>query len=386
MTASRLVASRWAPATAEGVERTVVLAFVGIRTFDLGQTAIALSTGGLAASTAPEVDLVLVIVVALESMLLSRWLLRRGSVLPLRWPLVLDFVLAVGLVLSSPGYLSPASRLTVWTMWAYPVTLSTVTLIGGVLPRLGQVLAASGVLALAYLAVVAVPLAGDESGRATALANAFAYPGFASVAFVFCRFVRRLANTADRAQRRVAELERDRGRARVHDLLVYLQLDRFALADKQTQITMMTQAREKHQQMRSYVDGTDDAQDVEEHLLGILRLHPLLAVRHIVDIAHGVQLSSEVLEHLGRAVDTALANVEQHAPGAEVVVTLRSDHDQLVVTVRDNGPGFDPAEFRAGYGIAEILGRQLELVGGRSTVSASPGKGTDISITVPRQL
>ncbi|WP_255513100.1 hypothetical protein [Kribbella caucasensis] len=44
----------------------MVLAFVGIRTFDLVQTAIALSTGGLAASTAPALDLTLVALVTVE--------------------------------------------------------------------------------------------------------------------------------------------------------------------------------------------------------------------------------------------------------------------------------------------------------------------------------
>jgi signal transduction histidine kinase len=157
-----------------------------------------------------------------------------------------------------------------------------------------------------------------------------------------------------------------------------------ALADEQTRVTMITQAREKHRQMRSYVDGADVTQTVVEHIRGILRLHPTLAIRHVVDIDHGTQLSSDIVEHLGRAVDTALANVGQHAPGADVVVTLRSDHDRLVVNILDNGSGFDPAASRPGYGIAEILGRQLELVGGRSVVRAVPGSGTDVSITVPR--
>ncbi|TDO29671.1 hypothetical protein EV643_14515 [Kribbella sp. VKM Ac-2527] len=67
ITAPRPVAvRRRIPATTQGVERTVVLAFVGIRTFDLVQTAIALSTGGLAASTAPALDLTLVALVTVE--------------------------------------------------------------------------------------------------------------------------------------------------------------------------------------------------------------------------------------------------------------------------------------------------------------------------------
>jgi signal transduction histidine kinase len=383
MTATRLTTVLGVPPTRDGVEWALVLAFLGIRAFDLTQTALAMATGSLAASTAPAVDLGLTTAMALESVLLGGWLWRRGSLLPLRWPIAADFVLALVWVLSVPVYLPPLSRVAVWTMWAYPVTLSTVALIGGVMPRLWQVLAASGILGLGYVAVVAVPLTGSDSGRATGVANALAYPGFALVSFLFCRFVRRLADAADTARHRVRELERGRSRALVHDLLVYLRLDRFAEADDETRVAMVTQARRKYEQMRAYVDGTDDDADLEAHLRLVLGLHPLLATRHVVDVERGIRLPRDAMEQLGRAVDTALANVEQHAPGAEVVVTLRADRDQVAVTVHDNGPGFDPGETGPGYGIAEILGRQLELVGGHSVVTSSPGEGTDISITIP---
>jgi signal transduction histidine kinase len=372
------------PTARDGVERTLVMAFLGIRAFDLAQTAIALATGGLIASTRPEIDLGLVAAMAVESILLGRWLLRRASLVPMRWPVVTDFLLSLALVLSVPAYLAPLSRLAVWTMWAYPVTLSTVTLIGSVLPRLRQVIAASGILAIGYLAVVAVPLTGEGSGRATSVANAFAYPGFALVAFFFCRFVRNIADTADAASRRVRELERDRSRALVHDLLVYLRLERFAKADEETRAAMTVQAREKHEHLRAFVDGTDDNHDVVAHMDAVLKLHPSLTTRHVVEVEGGVRLPMDALEHLGRALDTALANVEQHAPGAEVVITVRSDNAHIAVTVSDNGPGFDPIETRPGYGIAEILGRQLELVGGRGVVRSTPGHGTEVRITIPR--
>jgi signal transduction histidine kinase len=373
------------PPARTGVERSLVLAFLGIRTFDLAQTAVALATGSLAGATAPALDLSFVAAVTIESLLLGWWLLRRGSMLPLHWPVAGDFLLSLALVLSVPSYLPPPSRLAVWTMWAYPVTLSTVTLIGGVLPRYGQVLAAAAALGSGYLVVVAMPLTGNDSGRPTGVANAFAYPGFALVSFAFCRFVRRLADAADTARQRVVELEQDRSRALVHNLLAYLRLDRFAEASDETRVTMMSQAQEKYDQMRSYVDGTDTSQVLEVQLHAVLKLHPLLATRHIVDVEEGLRLPTDAVEHLGRAVDTALANVEQHAPGAEVVVTLRSDRDHVTVTIHDNGPGFDPEDCRPGYGIAEILGRQLEQVGGRSVVNSSPDHGTDVLIMVPRQ-
>ena len=125
------VSERWAPTTRAGVERTLVLAFLGIRAFDLAQMGVAVVIGSLAASTAPAIDASFMAVATAESALLAWWLLRRGSMLPLRWPLVADYVLSLVIVLSVPLYLAPPSRLAVWTMWAYPVTLSTVTLMTG---------------------------------------------------------------------------------------------------------------------------------------------------------------------------------------------------------------------------------------------------------------
>ena len=37
----------------------------------------------------------------------------------------------------------------------------------------------------------------------------------------------------------------------------------------------------------------------------------------------------------------------------------------------------------AGFGIGEILGRQLEAVGGHGAVASAPGHGTEVQIIVP---
>jgi signal transduction histidine kinase len=106
-------------------------------------------------------------------------------------------------------------------------------------------------------------------------------------------------------------------------------------------------------------------------------------VRTVVNLDSGAELAEDVLEQLQRALDTALSNAEQHAAGAEVVVSARSEGGQLVVTVRDDGPGFDPASTPRGFGIGEILGRQLEAVGGHGVVDSAPGRGTEVRITLP---
>lgn len=267
-------------------------------------------------------------------------------------------------------------------MWAYAVNQSTIMLLAAALARLVQVLAVSGAQAITYL-VVGLPLANDATGRATAVANALAFPGLALVAFLVLGFVRNLASTADAARNRVAELEQDRSRALIHDLLVYLQLDRFAQADDETRAVMIAQAQAKHEQMRSYVDGTGGTLDLRALIRAVLRLHPGLPISSQVEVGPDVRVPAETLEQLEHALDTVLANAEQHAPGASVVLTARSTIDHLSVTICDDGPGFDAASTRAGFGIREILGRQLARIGGTSMVESAPGAGTVVRITVP---
>ena len=277
------------------------------------------------------------------------------------------------------------SRSAAWTGWPWPVpvTLSTVVLLGVSFAHWRFVLAGSCALALVYVTVMMLPLSGDSLGRSTAVVNALAYPGFALLAFFFVRFVHRLATVADEARARVAELEREQGKARIHELLSYLRLDRFAESDEEMRLIMIADAQAKYEEMSSYVYGTENLRDFNAHLRKALKLHPSLRVRTVVNVDSRAELAQDVLEQLQRALDTALSNAEQHAVGAEVVVSARSEGGQLVIAVRDDGPGFDPASTPRGFGIGEILGRQLEAVGGHGIVDSAPGHGTEVRIIVP---
>lgn len=370
------------PDTRANVELSVVFGVLSLRVFDLIQGTFAMVTGSLTASTNPRLELAVFLLLVAESMLLGAWLAKRRSAQPCAWPIMADFGLALVTVGLVPAYIS---RSAVWTGWPWPVpvTLSTVVLLGASFAGWRFVLACSGALALVYVAVMMLPLSGDSLGRSTAVVNALAYPGFALLAFLFVRFVRRLATVADEAQARVAELERDQGKARIHELLSYLRLDRFADADEEMRLVMIADAQTKYEEMKSYVYGTENLGDFNAHLRKALKLHPSLRVRTVVNLDSGAELAEDVLEQLQRALDTALSNAEQHAAGAEVLVSARSEGGHLVVTVRDDGPGFDPASTPRGFGIGEILGRQLEAVGGHGVVDSAPGRGTEVRITLP---
>jgi signal transduction histidine kinase len=85
-----------------------------------------------------------------------------------------------------------------------------------------------------------------------------------------------------------------------------------------------------------------------------------------------------------RIVQEALTNAAKYATGAtEVVVTVERDSgEHLLVTVRDNGSGFDSASAPAGIGMTSMRERAVGL-GGSLQVESAPMQGTTVSARLP---
>jgi signal transduction histidine kinase len=84
-----------------------------------------------------------------------------------------------------------------------------------------------------------------------------------------------------------------------------------------------------------------------------------------------------------RTAQEALSNVRRHACAREVDLSLDYGADRVVLTVRDDGRGFDPAGDRGGFGIDGVQARAA-AVGGAVTLTSSPGAGTTLRLEVPR--
>ena len=86
---------------------------------------------------------------------------------------------------------------------------------------------------------------------------------------------------------------------------------------------------------------------------------------------------------LYRVTQEALQNVARHAQASLVRVVVSRDGTDLVLTIRDDGRGFDLAEGRGG-GLGLIsLDERVRLAGGRFTIDAERGRGTEIRVVVP---
>lgn len=94
---------------------------------------------------------------------------------------------------------------------------------------------------------------------------------------------------------------------------------------------------------------------------------------------------SQTLLH--RAARELLANIHKHARATEVEVTLRHVGERVVLTVSDDGRGFDPAVIAArleeGHiGLGLLLAR-FEAMGGALQIDSMSGRGTVITVTSP---
>jgi len=77
----------------------------------------------------------------------------------------------------------------------------------------------------------------------------------------------------------------------------------------------------------------------------------------------------------------ALNNAARHSGGSRVHVSLDSDGTALVVSVVDDGGGFDPGAEDQGNGLASMR-RRAERLGAKFDISSRPGVGTTVRLEV----
>jgi signal transduction histidine kinase len=99
--------------------------------------------------------------------------------------------------------------------------------------------------------------------------------------------------------------------------------------------------------------------------------------------------SRQVLMTLYRVAQEAFTNIQKHAQASCVQVGLHFAGEEASLRICDDGCGFDaaawlqhPERLEEGYGLRGMRER-LELVGGSFHLQSQPGRGTQLSVTVP---
>lgn len=86
---------------------------------------------------------------------------------------------------------------------------------------------------------------------------------------------------------------------------------------------------------------------------------------------------------LFRVAQEALTNIARHAEAKHVTVMLNILAERVLLTVEDDGQGFDPEDVPGRcFGLIGINER-VKLIGGSMALCSAPGDGTTIEVTVP---
>ena len=92
-----------------------------------------------------------------------------------------------------------------------------------------------------------------------------------------------------------------------------------------------------------------------------------------------LELSPEVRRHLLLIFKEAITNVARHARASQLTVTVAIEKRELVLTIRDNGIGFDPQGVQRGHGL-DNLTQRAHAIGATLTIESAPDPGTTVSV------
>ncbi|MBV9988511.1 MAG: PAS domain S-box protein [Chitinophagaceae bacterium] len=96
------------------------------------------------------------------------------------------------------------------------------------------------------------------------------------------------------------------------------------------------------------------------------------------------EMNIHVKTELFRMAQESLTNVMRHAQASSVLVMTREDEDNFYLTVTDNGQGFDGRQHKNTLGLVGLRERAVSM-NGHLEIESEPGKGTIISVHVPKE-
>ncbi|MGC0377820.1 MacS family sensor histidine kinase [Streptomyces sp. SAI-229] len=105
-----------------------------------------------------------------------------------------------------------------------------------------------------------------------------------------------------------------------------------------------------------------------------------------------VRLAPAAAREVAAAVGAALDNVRRHAgERARAWILVEDEPDEVIVTVRDDGPGIPEgrlaqAEGEGRLGVALSIRGRLRDLGGSAELISVPGQGTEVELKVPKDV
>ena len=122
--------------------------------------------------------------------------------------------------------------------------------------------------------------------------------------------------------------------------------------------------------------------DAIEHVIkDLMEIHPV-KISCKMDDKFQAQLNPKFSLHVFRIVQEQLTNIIKHSKASVVTIRLFRDKTDVVLSIVDNGIGFDISKKAEGVGIMNIKSRAASN-GGEASFASKPGMGCALTIRFP---
>lgn len=121
---------------------------------------------------------------------------------------------------------------------------------------------------------------------------------------------------------------------------------------------------------------------IEQQLL-LLQKTALYKTELIVNgVDEKYQLQRELV--VFRVIQELLNNIVKHANASTISIVMNYENEKLLITVSDDGKGFNTKENKTGLGLRNMQHR-INLINGSVTIISNPNDGTVALIELPKQ-
>ena len=164
-----------------------------------------------------------------------------------------------------------------------------------------------------------------------------------------------------------------------------LRADRPFEADKASAIVRLANEATRQARLTARsLEGADDVGDLKTALESLaMNISESCRVRSTVK-ANGASrpVSAPVAAQLYRIAQEAARNAVEHGAAREVLIQLKFGHRDMLLTVQDDGEGFNTKTNGHGMGL-RIMRYRAQCIGGSCEVQTGEGKGTTVRCRVP---
>lgn len=113
------------------------------------------------------------------------------------------------------------------------------------------------------------------------------------------------------------------------------------------------------------------------------KLADVIEIKSEIDLIDNL-FPKEVEINVYRIVQESLNNVIKHSDASEAEIKIKKAENEVIITIKDDGRGFDTTNFKAkGTGLGLVgLRERTNMLGGKISINSSLGNGTEIKVKV----